>query len=117
MATDDRDFSRAKRYLESALAYAPKDEVIKKNLAIVTDLALGEGAKDPVLKIINEVRPLTTGVAPDLAGATTMVRDGLRAHPGDAKLSRLLAELLLAQNDKPGAIEAVRASLSDKSEE
>ncbi len=112
MAMEERDFVRAKRYLEVATGLAPRDEAIKENLRIVTDLAAGDDAKDPVLKIINEIRPMTTGVAPDLVGATKAVREGLRAHPTDARLSTLLAELLLAQNDKEGAIAAIRAGLA-----
>ncbi len=112
MAMAERDFGKARRLLESAVKFAPNDQRLKETLRTVTEMSMGAESKDPVLKVINEVRKMTVGVAPDLAGATAKVRDGLRANPGEPRLSRLLAELLLAQNDRAGAVEAVRAGLA-----
>jgi len=111
MAMESQDIPVAVRYLESAAIIAPTDQAIVERLRVAKDLAAGADALDPVLAIINSVRPLTTGIAPDLRGASMKVREGLLAHPGDARLSMLLAQLLMAQSDQPGAIEVVKVAL------
>ncbi len=112
MAIAERDFPKALRLLESASRLDPRNDRIKDSLRLVKEMTLGAESTDPVVKVLNEVRPMVSGVAPDVTGAITRVRTGLRDNPGDPRLSRLLAELLFSQDDRAGAIEAVRAGLA-----
>ncbi len=112
IAMQEQEYETSSRYYEAALRLKPDDDSLKESHRIVSELALGAGARDPVMKLVNEVHPLTMGVAPDLAGATAKIRDGLRLHPGDARLSAMLAELLFKQNDKAGAIDVVKSGLA-----
>lgn len=112
MAADARDYASAVRYFEGAAAIAPNDAEIKAALQSARDLLAGADAKDPVAAIVNEVRALTGGVAPDLAKATEKVQGGLRTHPGDVRLSILLADLQRAQDNVEGAKQTIKAALA-----
>lgn len=112
MAADSRDYASAVRYLEGAAAIASNDPDIAAALQSARDMRAGAEAKDPVAAIVNEVRALTTGVAPDLVKATEIVQNGLRKHPGDVRLSVLLADLQRAQNDVDGAKQTIKAALA-----
>lgn len=112
IAAGELDYAAAVRYLTSAVALAPQDTALAGALAEMKEREAGEKTTDPVMKIVNEARTMSTGVTADWPAATAKLRDGLRQYPTDLRLHLALVNSLVVQNDKEGAVQAVRAALT-----
>ncbi|MBX3407732.1 MAG: tetratricopeptide repeat protein [Phycisphaeraceae bacterium] len=111
IAAGEQDFGAASRYLTSAVALMPDDQGLAAALADFKQRDEGEKSTDPVVRILHEVRTLSTGVAADRPAAMAKLRTGLATYPSDLRLHFAVIGALAVENEKEPMHEAVRAAL------
>lgn len=99
---DQQDYKAAAMHLATASAILPGNAEIKQMAKNAADLS-GDVIGDPVLKSLSDAIKVGSGLAGDQAAAVKILRDGLKANPGDVRLSFRLAEALAIMKDMDGA--------------
>ena len=100
---DQRDYKAAAAHLAVATAILPSNTEIKQMAENARKLSGTEITDDPVLRCLSDAIKVGSGLAGDQPGAIKILRDGLRANPGDVRISVRLAEALAINKDLDGA--------------
>ena len=99
---DQRDFKAAAIHLATANAILPGNAEIKQMADNARMLSI-EKFDDPVLECLSGAIKIGSGITGDQPAAIKKLRDCLKDHPGDVRLSFKLAESLAITKDIDGA--------------
>ncbi len=102
LEADQRDFKSAAIHLGTASEILPSNAEIKQMAKNAQDLAT-ERYDDPILECLSNAIKLGSGITGDQPAAIKKLRDCLKDHPGDIRLSFKLAESLALTKDIEGA--------------
>lgn len=105
------NWSEAARYLQLSLALDPNNTELQEKVRLARELANGGTSSDPVVKALQEANRIANGVDGNIPAAIEILRKALDQRPGEDKLTSGIAQLMLAQGDRTGALAAIDTAL------
>ncbi len=109
---DMSDYKSAYQHLSLALAMLPDNPELKEMVTNAEMLATENYDKDPVLKCLKAAIKAGSGLTGDQPAAIRILRDCLKDHPGDVRLSMQISQHLFANKDTEGALAALDAGIA-----
>lgn len=107
-----RDYAGAAATLRQVLEIEPGNQTAAENLETVAQLEKGEQADDPVLRLLQDLERITSGVNPDYPAAIAALRAGIAEHGQDPRLTRPLVQLLMMTDQNEAARETLSQALA-----
>lgn len=105
------NYSESAAHLKTASALKPGDEQLKRNAALMEDLARKD-SNDPVAATIKRAIEAVSGVVPDVPRAIETLRDGIKQSPREPRLRAALVRVIAGTGDREGARRAVDEGLA-----
>ncbi|HYE60359.1 MAG TPA: tetratricopeptide repeat protein [Phycisphaerales bacterium] len=110
-----RNYARAEQLLTWVQSTQPNNQAIKQQLEVLRGHVKGEQVSDPILQVVLEVDKMTRELSNDPTGPAKVVAkvraDMDRLKSTDPRLYRTLAMAEIRNNNKAGALDAIRKGL------